>query len=114
MRAREGREARREATAGRVSAELRDVKSQTVKRVERFSSTGLPKHLWFNGFILSSSSPTGDFSRGVCFDMCPFARRARARAGFRKLLSQPSKCAVLNGFPFFFFFTVPPALRQSS
>ena len=30
----------------------------------------LTKHLWFNSFILSSSSPTGDSSRGVRFDVC--------------------------------------------
>ena len=34
----------------------------------------LTKHLWFNSFILSSSSPTGDSSRGVRFDVCVSVR----------------------------------------
>lgn len=112
MRAREGKEAIRESGAGRDSAELRAVESQIVKRVGTGAgagSAGLPEHLWFNKFILSSSSPTGERlvpwrvfgcvcagTRWSCAPVgCarpfarPFARRARARGGFRKLPPHP-------------------------
>ena len=41
-----------------------------VSRTRGRAHASLTKHLWFNAFILSSSSPTGDSSRGVCFDVC--------------------------------------------